>query len=81
MFYKFSSCRNQVESCSVEKEKLLENANNVMNEKSALIRESEESTRQLEHQYEIKIKYVVFIRCDFSWIFFSEKNITDQSRT
>ena len=51
-----SFCRNQVESCNVEKEKLLENANNLVNEKSVLIQESEDSTRQLEQQYEIKLK-------------------------
>jgi hypothetical protein len=48
--------RNLVESCNVEKEKLLENANNVLNEKAALIRESEENTRHLELQYELKLK-------------------------
>jgi hypothetical protein len=50
------SLRNQVESCNTEKEKLLENASNLVNEKLVLIRESEESTRQLEHQYELKLK-------------------------
>lgn len=50
------SSRNHVESCNIEKEKLLENSNNLVLEKSALIRESEESTRQLEHQFEVKLK-------------------------
>ena len=45
-----------MELFNVEKEKLLENANNLVNEKAVLIRESEESIRQLEHQHEMKVK-------------------------
>ncbi|XP_028410974.1 ninein-like protein isoform X2 [Dendronephthya gigantea] len=54
--HELSYMRNHVESCNIEKEKLLENANNLVLEKSALIRESEESTRQLEHQFGVKLK-------------------------
>lgn len=51
-----SLCRNQVDVSKVENEKLLENVNNLANEKSVLIRESEETVRHLEHQYENKLK-------------------------
>lgn len=48
--------RNQEEASKIEKDKLLENCRNLANEKSSLIRESEENTRQLEMQFALKIK-------------------------
>ncbi|XP_046844954.1 ninein-like protein isoform X2 [Xenia sp. Carnegie-2017] len=54
--HELSYLRNQEEASKIEKDKLLENCRNLANEKSSLIRESEENTRQLEMQFALKIK-------------------------